>query len=113
MQFGRNRDRVFFAEIDLVCWIESVQLVEIGWFSIEIGKKLFEDIGHPIPGGAHVEDEAIFFELARSSPHLLVLLKYSDLMTCLGQVTCGRKRGKPRAQNDYLLLQCLTINYNR
>ncbi|CAI8253151.1 MAG: Uncharacterised protein [Flavobacteriia bacterium] len=63
-------------------------------FRIQCVEKMIENIGHPIPRGAHVEGESFRLEATRSAAGLIVLLDQGDSEAFFGKMRSCRKACK-------------------
>ena len=67
--------------------IERLEFVVVLGGSAEVGEEPLEDIGHQIPGGAHIEAEAVNLEPAGPSSELFVLFEDRHGIPLVGEET--------------------------
>ena len=82
-----------------VSGVQFIELVIVGNLFPEIAKKLFEDIGHPVPARAHIKGKSLALQLTCPTPDRPVFFIDGNLVSRLGQIGRGRKRCEPRTNN--------------
>ena len=85
-------DAVAVLPEDPVVGVEAFELVEVARFVAEVAEEPLEHVGHQIPGGPHIEAEALGLEDGGATAQPIVFLQERDIEAGVGEIT---RRGKP------------------